>query len=542
MGKLQVFHIEKRHSISSGLNRHITRKHWMNGKLVDWVPANADPERTKENVELVSREFANSHVSNSLQSVVNRRIADAGVKPRKTSVTSLEMIFSGSSEVMCNMSREEVLAWAQDTLEWAQKTWGKENVVSASLHLDEKTPHIHMIVVPIVKGQSRRTKFEQEKRKKKKSYKINFDKPRLCANEVYTEEMLYSYHDNYAAEVSIKYGLERGLRAERGSKKKHQTSEDYNRQLAAQALEQKQLLEFLTADYAQKETRLKKQEDTIKHNTRVIDKQVSDYNARKVELQELQESVDEKQQFLQEFRDVEHKVQEKKSDLAALASAGLMNVVASIPEMMKKDVQARVKGYWKGEVQSFELVKYTYGDSAKKEDFVKVNMSYDSDYFIEVHLGSGAVYYNGENKPHTWKSNGKEASMPELAAYFRTEVTPEAIALVESLYKNPQNNDIEVVWECNLYERTRIIRNPDGGYKLQQLEWDTHSAVDGKYTRKVWHTKTTFEKFKELGRDDTYAFLKIKKGDIIRYINQFGSALTGQQIKKLGIQLNQVKH
>ena len=256
MPAVQVFHIEKRVTISGGLNRHITRVQWVDGKLVVWVPANANEELTKNNVELVSREFTNSNGTKktlSLQEAVNKRIADAKIKPRKGQTRCLEMIFSGSHEEMCNMSREDLLKWANDTLKWAQKTWGKENVVSASLHLDEKTPHIHMIVVPIVQGQSRRSKKQKELDKergiKRESYKINTEKLRLCANEVYTTPLLYHYHDHYAKDVSNKYGLERGLRAEPGSRKKHQDSEDYNRQLAAEAAEKQTLIAEIKADY-----------------------------------------------------------------------------------------------------------------------------------------------------------------------------------------------------------------------------------------------------------------------------------------------------
>lgn len=272
MPGIQVFHMEKRVTIAGGLNRHITRVQWVDGKLVVWVPKNANPELTLNNVELVSREFANSDGQKrtlSLQEAVNKRIKDAKIKPRRGQTRSLEIIFTGSHEVMCNMSKKDLLKWAKDTLEWAQNTWGKENVVSASLHLDEKTPHIHMIVVPIVQGQSRRSKKQKELDKERGiergTYKIDTKRLRLCCNEVYTTPLLYFYHDNYALKVSNKYGLERGLRAEPGSKKKHQTSEDYNRQLAKEAEEKRTLIAEIQADYTtaitKKEAAKKKQQE-----------------------------------------------------------------------------------------------------------------------------------------------------------------------------------------------------------------------------------------------------------------------------------------
>ena len=33
--------------------------------------------------------------------------------------------------------------WCRDSVEWMKRTYGSENVVSAVLHMDEETPHIH---------------------------------------------------------------------------------------------------------------------------------------------------------------------------------------------------------------------------------------------------------------------------------------------------------------------------------------------------------------------------------------------------------------
>lgn len=322
MPGVQVFHIEKRVTITGGLNRHITRVQWVDGKLVVWVPDNADPDLTKDNVELVSREFTNSAGKTknlSLQEAVNKRIKDAGIKPRKGQTRCLEMIFSGSHEEMCNMSREDLLKWADDTLKWAQKTWGKENVVSASLHLDEKTPHIHMIVVPIVQGQSRRSKKQKELDKergiKRESYKINTEKLRLCANEVYTTPLLYHYHDHYAKDVSNKYGLERGLRAEPGSKKKHQTSEDYNRQLAAEAAEKQSLIAEIQSDYT---TAITKKEAAERKQQEAETKQKEAEDKKTLIEQQVIEKESEVKELETKSSSLSGEISDKTSELAVL--------------------------------------------------------------------------------------------------------------------------------------------------------------------------------------------------------------------------------
>ena len=338
----QVYHMEPRMTIAGGLNRHITRQHFVEVDGVvhveTWVPANADPERTAKNVEFVSRKFTNSNGKTyelTLQQAVDKRIREAGIKRKKTQYSCLEVIFTGSRETMCGMSRKKLLKWSREILEWSQEKWGKENVVSASLHVDERTPHIHMIVVPIVTGQSRRTKFHQEHKKPKKTYKIDHNKPRLCKNEVYTTGKLFEYHDSLYEEVNKNYGLARGTRAEPGSKVRHQDSEEYNRRLAEEAAEQRDLIAEIQADYAdiqknvqelqtQKDTlssavkeeqekfdmaeaKTKKAEDTlttqqerIQKNNEIINNQVADFHARKEELKQTKTDIDTNKETIKE--------------------------------------------------------------------------------------------------------------------------------------------------------------------------------------------------------------------------------------------------
>ena len=338
----QVFHMEPRMTIAGGLNRHITRQHFVEVDGVvhveTWVPANADPERTAKNVELVSRKFTNSNGKTyelTLQQAVDKRIREAGIKRKKTQYSCLEVIFTGSRETMCGMSRKKLLKWSREILEWSQEKWGKKNVVSASLHVDERTPHIHMIVVPIVTGQSRRTKFHQEHKKPKKTYKIDHNKPRLCKNEVYTTGKLFEYHDSLYEEVNKNYGLARGTRAEPGSKVRHQDSEEYNRRLAEEAAEQRDLIAEIQADYAdiqknvqelqtqkdnlssaveeeqkkfdtaeakakKAEERITSQQKTIEKNTGIINNQVADFNARKEELKQTKTDIDTNKETIKE--------------------------------------------------------------------------------------------------------------------------------------------------------------------------------------------------------------------------------------------------
>ncbi len=264
MGQFCVLHMESRAEVSSILERHIVRQEiqYVNGVRVEtvWVPDNANVSKVHLNRELVSRDVTDPSTGKAktltIQQAVNRRIEEAGItKVRSNQNTCIEIIFSGSPETMCAMSPEQVNAWANDTLAWAQSRWGYENVVSATLHCDEKTPHMHVIVVPIVQGQSRRSaskeRMDAAMGVDTRKYKTDTTRNRLCANEVYTKPLLYGYHTSYAETVGEKYGLSRGVRAELGSYKKHTSSIEYNRQLAEETAEKERLIKDLTADYAE---------------------------------------------------------------------------------------------------------------------------------------------------------------------------------------------------------------------------------------------------------------------------------------------------
>ena len=83
--------------------------------------------------------------------------------------------------VAADFNAGQLDAWCKDSCGWLQKTFGKENVVSAVLHLDEKTPHIHATVVPIVRGERRKAKLERTKNAAsgKRTYRTKKDRPRL---------------------------------------------------------------------------------------------------------------------------------------------------------------------------------------------------------------------------------------------------------------------------------------------------------------------------------------------------------------------------
>lgn len=120
-------------------------------------PANADQSRTHLNEDLIPYPNGVKDRTHAIQ----HRIETAGIK-RKIShnqIRALQIMLSGTPEDMQRIQAEGKLnEWSNDNIKWLQETFGKDNVVSAVLHLDEKTPHIHATVVPIVSGERRKVK------------------------------------------------------------------------------------------------------------------------------------------------------------------------------------------------------------------------------------------------------------------------------------------------------------------------------------------------------------------------------------------------
>ncbi len=72
-----------------------------------------------------------------------------GVKMRKNGVLAVEAVvsFSPSKTKEINLQK-----WKEENIGWFVKTFGEDNILETALHLDEKTPHMHVIFAPRVNG------------------------------------------------------------------------------------------------------------------------------------------------------------------------------------------------------------------------------------------------------------------------------------------------------------------------------------------------------------------------------------------------------
>ena len=219
MGYISIQFNKAKGSADTGASDHIERK---------TIPKNADHTRTCLNRELV--EFPDGVTDRT--EAINHRIRTAGIKRKITpdQVRAIRIVLSGTHEDMMKVQDEGRLnEWCADNLQWLHRTFGRENTVSAVLHMDEKTPHIHATVIPIVTGE-RRKAGQEEQNGKKKYRKKNPQDVRLCADDVMARHRLKHYQDTYAQAMN-KYGLQRGVD---GSLAKHISTMQYYKQLVEQ--------------------------------------------------------------------------------------------------------------------------------------------------------------------------------------------------------------------------------------------------------------------------------------------------------------------
>ena len=173
-----------------------------------------------------------------------------------------------------------IYQWALDSYRFACEKWGEDYIIGAEVHLDETTPHMHLLMVPVAERKTRgRTSTKYQKKSdpsviiKKKEYetlsdaeKANYAPVTKASKKLvsysgvfgdnYGERKQYmkDFHTEYHEKVGQKYGLERGddldlLDPEERRKRRHMRKDqlhavqEYDKKLVEQA-ERNQNLEL----------------------------------------------------------------------------------------------------------------------------------------------------------------------------------------------------------------------------------------------------------------------------------------------------------
>ena len=177
-------------------------------------------ELTKNNIELVPlsvkyvkgfkmlvKDYEKEHNERMKTEREDRKRTFNEMLNKSKSVVADELVFTASPKFFDNMSKDEILKWANTCMDFVYNDLGykKEQVLHATIHLDEKTPHIHCVVVPLVKKLDKRTNTER--------YTIS--KKQYIKDKIHLVELQDIYNVRL---VSAGFELERGIK---GSDRKH---------------------------------------------------------------------------------------------------------------------------------------------------------------------------------------------------------------------------------------------------------------------------------------------------------------------------------
>ncbi len=196
MKKYTVLHIQKNKTgtHSQKLDEHIRRT---------FTPKNINPELSHNNRQLIGDPAMPIHkaVDDFIEKNYSYKTKTGKVrKTRSDVIRSVNIILSASSEVFYNPKTENITNtpeklmhdWTAANLSFLQQEFG-EKCISAVLHMDEITPHIHATIVPLVKTEQGN---------------------KLCAKTFISRARMSELHDFYAEAVKS-LGIERGERRDK---------------------------------------------------------------------------------------------------------------------------------------------------------------------------------------------------------------------------------------------------------------------------------------------------------------------------------------
>lgn len=234
--------------------------------------------------------------SNDWMQDIQAEIDRAGAKTRANSVLALDTLYTASSEFFQGKTNGENDTFFRDCLKFHERHFG--HIISAVIHYDETTPHLHVISVPLTQD------------------------GRLSARDVIGNKAKMSKaQDEFFEQVGKGYGLGRGIHMDGQEKKKHISAQEHElreiRQKIARGQEELEAIEHSketartraqtarqTATELQKEVEQLQEERSRQHNSlKMLSASKTD---RQKELRGINNAIRQKQRELEAIRkDVE---------------------------------------------------------------------------------------------------------------------------------------------------------------------------------------------------------------------------------------------
>ena len=245
---------------AGGLSAHIER-------TMD-VP-NADAELRSYNQRQIG--------SGDLWSDIRKKLEDNEITDvRKNGVYALEFLMTASPEhfnfrkdydeqgkVILRGNIKNWKDFAFNSMDWLQKEFGKNNIVNFTLHLDEQTPHIHAVVVPLVNSKKTKQVKNSETLEKmlNKEYREVPIKKLSAKSFIDGRATLRGLQDSFA-DIHKESGLKRGIE---GSKATHTEVKEFYASIKNNPSLENETLKLINQRAAKKETLTEKRLEVLQN-------------------------------------------------------------------------------------------------------------------------------------------------------------------------------------------------------------------------------------------------------------------------------------
>lgn len=178
---------------------------------------NLDRTRTHLNYNLAT------HQQMDQGEFVRQRCSEVRCQNRKDVNVMVSWVVTAPKD----LPEAEHKAFFQASYDFLQKRYGRENVVSAYVHMDEVTPHMHFAFVPVVRT------FKQDR----KNPDISTEVYKVSAKECVNRYDLQSFHESLQRYVSKALGHEVSILNE-ATKEGNRSIDELKRQSATERLQE----------------------------------------------------------------------------------------------------------------------------------------------------------------------------------------------------------------------------------------------------------------------------------------------------------------
>lgn len=229
--------------------------------------------------------------SNNWMQDIQAEIDRAGAKTRSNSVVALDAIYTASGEFFKGKSNEENDQFFRDCLKFHQRRFG--HVVSAVIHYDETTPHLHILSVPLTQD------------------------GRLSAREIIGNRgNLSRMQTEFFEQVGKEYGLERGVQMDGQEKKEHISAQEHElREIKQKITREQERLEAVEHSEETARTRAQEYKQTVAQLQKEIEQLQEKRSKQHKSLLQLTEATNNKQK---EIKRLNYTLQEKKGEFKAI--------------------------------------------------------------------------------------------------------------------------------------------------------------------------------------------------------------------------------